>query len=206
MVTATPHEDVEAAYGQQGETIASIIMSVMDYGRACADELEDSKQMWLDDIRERLEKFVQHAYAEGHADERESVAQLCDEEATRIRKEGEGCKDGRYDWMADGIEALADTLRGIDTATGVPADPVLAAGWLPIESAPEDENILVATQGGHVDTAFWTDEDGEGRKWWWLVSANEYAKHPLHPNLIPLYWMPLPKHPHRVATTIGKAK
>jgi hypothetical protein len=78
--------------------------------------------------------------------------------------------------------------------------------WRPIETAPEDTNILVATTGGWVDCAFWTDEDGAGRKWWWLVSANEYAKHPLHPNLVPLYWMPLPKHPHRVATTIGKAR
>lgn len=75
--------------------------------------------------------------------------------------------------------------------------------WRPIETAPEDENVLVATEGGHVDAAFWTD-DGDGPKWWWLVSANEYAKHPLHPNLVPTHWMPLPKHPTRVATTIGK--
>ena len=68
-------------------------------------------------------------------------------------------------------------------------------GWRPIESAPEDKNILVATAGGHVDAAFWTDEDGEGRKWWWLLSANEYAKHPIHANLIPTHWMPLPAHP-----------
>jgi hypothetical protein len=67
--------------------------------------------------------------------------------------------------------------------------------WLSIETAPEDTNILVATTGGHVDTAFWTDEDGEGRKWWWLESANKYAPHPIHPDLVPTHWMPLPKHP-----------
>lgn len=66
--------------------------------------------------------------------------------------------------------------------------------WQPIDTAPEDENILVATQGGYVDTAFWTD-DGDGRKWWWLESANKYAPHPIHPNLVPTHWMPLPKHP-----------
>lgn len=70
-----------------------------------------------------------------------------------------------------------------------------ATAWQPIETAPEDENILVATTGGWVDTAFWTDEDGEGRKWWWLLSASVYARHPIHPDLIPTHWMPLPKHP-----------
>jgi hypothetical protein len=66
--------------------------------------------------------------------------------------------------------------------------------WRPIETAPEDENILVATTGGWVDTAFWTDE-GEGRQWWWLVSANKFAQYPIHPDLVPTHWMPLPKHP-----------
>lgn len=70
-----------------------------------------------------------------------------------------------------------------------------ANAWRPIDSAPEDTNVLVATTGGWVDTAFWTDEDGEGRKWWWLVSANKFAEHPIHPNLVPTHWMPLPKHP-----------
>jgi hypothetical protein len=74
-------------------------------------------------------------------------------------------------------------------------DEAEAVGWQPIETAPEDENVLVATTGGWVDTAFWTDEDGEGRKWWWLISAKEYAKHPIHASLAPTHWMPLPKHP-----------
>jgi Lar family restriction alleviation protein len=64
---------------------------------------------------------LNHAYAEGRADEREELARICDEEAARTRKEGEGCHDARYDWMAQGIEAVADTFRGIDSATGKPA-------------------------------------------------------------------------------------
>ena len=94
-----------------------------------------------------------------------------------------------YGRVHDETEALAK----IDAAiAALQAEP---QGWRPIESAPEDKNILVATAGGHVDAAFWTDEDGEGRKWWWLLSANEYAKHPIHANLIPTHWMPLPAHP-----------
>jgi hypothetical protein len=71
MVTATPHEDVEAAYGQPPDMVDSIIGSVLDYGRACADELPDSQQMWLDDIRERLEGLQHEAYADGRNDEAE---------------------------------------------------------------------------------------------------------------------------------------
>jgi hypothetical protein len=90
----------------------------------------------------------------------------------------------------DDLGRAARTARAAIAA--LQAEP---QGWRPIESAPEDKNILVATAGGHVDAAFWTDEDGEGRKWWWLLSANEYAKHPIHANLIPTHWMPLPAHP-----------
>jgi hypothetical protein len=70
-----------------------------------------------------------------------------------------------------------------------------ASGWQPIETCPEDTNVLVATVGGWVDTAFWTDEDGEGRKWWWLIAPTKYEPHPIHPALVPTHWMPLPKHP-----------
>jgi hypothetical protein len=165
MVTANPHGDWEAYCERMEEqqreaemaTMSSaaiqnaLIESVIDYGRACADELPEAQRNWLADVREKVEGIQQNAYAEGRKDEAEEHA------------------------------------------------------WRPIESAPEDENVLVATEGGHVDCAFWTD-DGDGPKWWWLVSANEYAKHPLHPNLIPTHWMPLPKHPHRVPTTIGKSR
>lgn len=65
------------------------------------------------------------AYAEGRKDEREEMIALLREEAASIRKEGEGCHDGRYDWMADGIAAAVDALCGIDSATGKPATPEL---------------------------------------------------------------------------------
>lgn len=185
-------------------TEAEVLGMAEDYGQWMWDagylddprgeSLVDKAAFKREEIKQALEAALHDAYAEGRADEREAIAQLCDEEAKEMKRQGDGCKDGRHEWMAQGVEALADTLRGISSATGRPADPILAAGWLPIESAPEDENVLVATQGGFVDTAFWTDE-GDGPKWWWLVSANEHAKHPLHPNLTPTHWMPLPKHP-----------
>jgi hypothetical protein len=77
---------------------------------------------------------------------------------------------------------------------GLDPIPDSSTVWRPIETAPEDENVLVATTGGWVDTAFWTD-DGDGPKWWWLLSASVYARHPIHPDLVPTHWMPLPKHP-----------
>lgn len=117
----------------------ALIADAMDYGRAAADELPKSQQMWLDAIKEKMALLEKHAYAEGRKDQ--------------------------------------------------------APAWQPIETAPEDTNVLVATTGGWVDTAFWTDEDGEGRKWWWLVSANKFAEYPIHSNLVPTHWMPLPKHP-----------
>lgn len=97
-------------------------------------------------------------------------------------------KDGADGARAEGLGQFLPTLRAAIAK-------MQSEKWTSIESAPEDKNILVATAGGHVDAAFWTDEDGEGRKWWWLVSANEYAKHPIHENLIPTHWMKLPAHP-----------
>lgn len=139
MVTATPHEDVEAAYGQPPDIVAQIIASVLDYGRACADELPDSQQMWLDDIRERLEGLQWEAYDDGRKD-------LAEESA-----------------------------------------------WRSVESAPEDEHILIATSGGHVGTAFWTDE-GDGKVWAWGHPQKDHGQY-VHQNLTPIGWMPLPKPP-----------
>lgn len=64
----------QAAYGQPPDMVASIIDSVLDYGRACADELPDSRQMWLDDIRERLDGLQHEAYADGRKDEADEGA------------------------------------------------------------------------------------------------------------------------------------
>ena len=68
---------------------------------------------------------LEDAYAEGRKDEREAVVVLLREEAADIRRTGDGCKTGQYDWMADGIESAADALQGIDSATGKPATPKL---------------------------------------------------------------------------------
>jgi hypothetical protein len=78
----------------------------------CRDDLPQSPT--LDD-----------AYAEGRKDEREEMIALLKEEAASIRGQGDGCHDGRYDWMAAGIEAAADAFGGIDSATGKPATPEL---------------------------------------------------------------------------------
>jgi hypothetical protein len=67
------------------------------------------------------------------------------------------------------------------------------ANWQPIETAPEDEHILIATTGGHVGTAYWTDE-GDGKVWGWGHPEKDGGAY-LHQNLTPLVWMPLPKHP-----------
>ncbi len=78
----------------------------------------------------------------------------------------------------------------------VAARNLLLAGipqWLPIDTAPEDEHILIATSGGHVGTAYWTDE-GDGKVWAWGHPEKDHGQY-VHPNLKPLGWMPLPKHP-----------
>ena len=42
---------------------------------------------------------------------REACAKSCDDEAKAIRREGEGSTNAQYDWMADGAERCAETLR-----------------------------------------------------------------------------------------------
>jgi hypothetical protein len=72
-----------------------------------------------------------HAYAEAiRRHERQALGSLLAEEAADMRRTGDGCTDGRYEWMAAGVDAVADTLRGIDSATGMPATPALIAALL----------------------------------------------------------------------------
>jgi hypothetical protein len=103
-------------------------------------------------------------------------------------------KHGHYETMFRIVREEVEAAQ-LDAYAEGRKDESESAAWQPIDTAPEDKNILVATHGGWVDTAFWTDEDGEGRKWWWLISAKEYAKHPIHSSLMPTHWMPLLKHP-----------
>jgi hypothetical protein len=60
--------------------------------------------------------------------DREGLGRMLSEEAAAMRRTGNGCHDARYDWMAAGVDAAADTLRGIDSATGLPASPDVLNG------------------------------------------------------------------------------
>jgi hypothetical protein len=65
--------------------------------------------------------------------------------------------------------------------------------WQPLETAPEDEYILIAATGGQIGMGFWTDE-GDGKVWGWSIPAMNGGEY-LRPSLVPTHWMPLPKHP-----------
>jgi hypothetical protein len=58
--------------------------------------------------------------------------------------------------------------------------------WLPIETAPVDAWVLLATSGEWVGQAIW-GEDEENPFWRWH-GGND----PIHANLKPLGWRPLP--------------
>jgi hypothetical protein len=58
--------------------------------------------------------------------------------------------------------------------------------WRPISEAPEDQHVILATTGGHVGEALMLrDEDTGAQKWTWALG-------PVHPQHVPLGWMPLP--------------
>ena len=109
---------------------------------------------------------------------------------------------------ADRLDALT-TMQGITPEmvnaawnkgkdlrmTGLPTDfrQVLEAamrvhqcGWLPVDTAPEDQHVILATTGGHVGEALMLrDEDTGQQKWTWALG-------PVHPNHTPLGWQPMP--------------
>ena len=58
--------------------------------------------------------------------------------------------------------------------------------WRSIDTAPEDQHVILCTSGGHVGEAIMLiDEDTGQQKWAWALG-------PLHPNHIPYGWQPLP--------------
>lgn len=58
--------------------------------------------------------------------------------------------------------------------------------WRSIDTAPEDQHVILATSGDHVGEAIMlTDEDTGQQKWAWALG-------PLHPNHTPYGWQPLP--------------
>jgi hypothetical protein len=61
--------------------------------------------------------------------------------------------------------------------------------WRPIETAPEDEIILIFATPDWVDTAWYINDEDEGTIWYW----NRYDR--IHSNLVPTAWMPLPEPP-----------
>lgn len=63
-------------------------------------------------------------------------------------------------------------------------------GWRPIESAPKDENILVATTGDWVGEAR-LDYHPHNDNWVWIWAGGD----PIHESHKLLAWMPLPEHP-----------
>lgn len=99
--------------------------------------------------------------------------------------------NGAYaDPYAD-AEDRADAKRNLTAARNL-----LLAGipeWLPIETAPIDESILIAATPDWVSEGLvLTDSDDNGievRTYHWADGCT------LHENLKPIAWMPLPKHP-----------
>lgn len=58
--------------------------------------------------------------------------------------------------------------------------------WRSIDTAPEDQHVILATSGGFVGEAIMLLDDDTGRqKWTW-------AHGPVHENHAPLGWMPMP--------------
>ncbi len=65
------------------------------------------------------------------------------------------------------------------------------AGWRPVETAPEDEHVILATTGGFVGEALMLRDENTGtQKWTWALG-------PVHQNHVPLGWQPMPDAPKR---------
>ena len=77
-------------------------------------------------------------------------------------------------------------LNGFDLAP-LFAEPIPRwDGWRSIDTAPEDQHVILCTSGGHVGEAIMLiDEDTGKQKWAWALG-------PLHPNHMPFGWQPLP--------------
>ena len=63
-------------------------------------------------------------------------------------------------------------------------------GWQPVETAPEDEKVIIYTDLGWIDTAFGvTDEDTGIKQWFWCDGKE------VHSNNNITHWQPLPEPP-----------
>ncbi len=63
--------------------------------------------------------------------------------------------------------------------------------WLPIESAPKDENVIIATTKDWVGEAR-LDYHAHNENWRWVWANTDM---PIAPELEPLKWQHLPAHP-----------
>lgn len=88
--------------------------------------------------------------------------------------------------MSNGREKLDQIVRGLDGVTAY------GTYWRSIDTAPEDEHVVLATTGDHVGEAVMlVDEDTGKQKWTWALG-------PVHPSHVPLGWQPMPtaiRHP-----------
>lgn len=68
--------------------------------------------------------------------------------------------------------------------------------WLPIEKAPKDESVIIATTGDWVGEAILEyHPHNENWRWVWAGSFQ-----PIAPELKPLAWQYLPAHPNSVGS------
>jgi hypothetical protein len=109
-----------------------------------------------------------------------------DAEAFEAKLKGGAPRDS-LEWMTDTATRLAE----VDATIAILRKGV---SYRPIETAPVDECVILATTGGCVGEAVY-GENAEDPTWRWI-----HADQPLHPNLKPLGWMPLPPEIETPAT------
>lgn len=112
---------------------------------------------------------------------RENLASFDAEVASELASEGE-----RADLWGE-IDVNVEDLRAVLAS---PAPVPNYFGWRSIDTAPEDEHIILATSGGFVGEALMLiDEDTGRQKWTWALG-------PVHEKHVLYGWMPLPEPLH----------
>ena len=126
----------------------------------------------------------QRAQAAVLADLPKSVAQ----EAGEFYENHGGAKRGsllKRDCMAHAwAQVLRPYLIGLRDWSALQARPT---GWLALETAPEDEWVLLATTGDHVGEALMLVSAETGKQCWQWASGGKLSS-----RLTPLGWQPLP--------------